>query len=1255
MQILKRKPEENGASTPSTQRLTSFTSTPAATATVTDAVAELGCRVDKQVEQAIARAESRSDATTEIDKDLRSMLDARTKTGFEANAKIAASAIKHELEQPGNEEALADALPLPVAKAVEKIVDEVAQGHMPDSWDNDDVLSTKESNAINVYNFPMKPFTSLTISEQDHQICAFNDAEIFDIARLKKDFDQVDRTLVTASPEFLIYGMPKNGGIRAIRQLDGKDIKLFEDTKDRVFNVSISTALDSDAESVVGTGVSGTVYWVDLKAAEADFIEDGNASTNNHGFAFPTIQHPGEETSGGMLKTRARTSTSHPEFFAVGRGKLIHIIWPAIITKQRLLKPGKERVVDTEKYLQQHSLKINTGKAGKDFVFSHDDTTIVSLDKAGRVKLWDVRSLTTPEHTSPTEIQEPMFSFNTTRENSKAWPTSVLFVDKERPYKQGGPLRYLLVGMEQNHVIQLWDLVLRRAVQEIVLPHEKESDAVCSIAYHPATGILAIGHPTRNSIYFIHVSCPKYDASRKSSQADFITQIASKSTSESQPKSTAVMSGMREYSLGSKGQLRSLDMLLTPASSATNEENPVLFELYMMHSKGVTYVVVKREDMGWTADMKTMNAHDALSEGLITMTSLKEVANYGALTDDQPLKADPKKTVQREASVETAPPVTKVPEQSPIAGQKKLAVRTPSPTKTHKSERAIPSATIDDNAPHTEKPIAPVSTDKIGKNKKKKAQSSASTKDTSALKESELTNDSTGGASSVPDTRDAVAGSVAEKPQSSSATGPNISEDTVTSVVGRVSSSVTEGMSKVLSASFDGLYKHIKDDRRAQQAQHGANQEALIKIVASTLEENVGRKLEGIIGESMTRSVVPAINNGINVNVVPAVTQTAKTSIAQAIKDQLSSHLSSHLNAQVQQAVSKELKVVLPEAITKSLHQGEVLRLMSESLARGVAFKVEEQFATLMKDSIVPAFTDVAIQAAQQASAEVQRQASVRLEQQAAEYNDKIDKLTQVVGRLIETTSAVEHSQAKLSEQFIKAQQAQQVAARDAVVPQQTPHQLPPVPQHSTGLRSVSARVQAPPQMQQLSVAPQPSQPQPRMPSVAQQVVRLQEPEVSELDRALMTIAQDMVDNNFEQACMHWLQFDSRTKQDMFVKYFSQVDPAFVVELSDLMLLSLSSIVSDEFEGPTFLARLKYLETVLDEYSNRNVADPQIVEVVPRIMSLVLQRSENIFARISSVAPQDQSLQRLLVIMQSAKRISAGSSLDSWQSNHDGW
>lgn len=519
--------------------------------TVHAALGEIGDQVDKQVQEAIALAEA-EETVTSIEDDLKAMLQAKTEKEFQQTAQAAAKSIKVELEKDENSGALDD-LPEPVAEEVKHMIDDAAQGHIIDSWESADADDTPikddEDSIIKVYSFPMKPWTSITIKEPDEPRPTFRDESVMDIARLKKEFDQIDRTLVTASNNFIVYGMSKNGGVRIIRQDDGKDARIFTETKDRVFSVVTSASAPDQKESIIATGISGTVYWAMIKDGEGDHVEDSNPEM--YGFALPPIQTLESESPGGMLKTRARKSSSHPDFFAVGRGKFIHIIWPSVILKQSFLKNGMDRIVDTEKYLAHHSLKINTGKAGKDFAFSEDDTTIVSLDKAGRVKFWDIRSLTKPElvgnpaQPQQIEIKDPLITLTTTPASEKSWPTSVLLVDKLRPYQRGCALRYLIVGMKQNHTLQLWDLALQKPVQEIHLPHQKESDAVCSVLYHAATSIIVVGHPTRNSIYFLHLSAPKYNLPKSVTQADFMAKLVSKDPSLPSPESTAVISGMR--------------------------------------------------------------------------------------------------------------------------------------------------------------------------------------------------------------------------------------------------------------------------------------------------------------------------------------------------------------------------------------------------------------------------------------------------------------------------------------------------------------------------------------------------------------------------------------------------------------------------------------------------------------------------------------------------------------------------------------
>lgn len=152
-----------------------------------------------------------------------------------------------------------------------EIVDQAAASNVIDSWESADAEDSPDKEesktVIKVYNFPMKPWTIISIKGTDDPLPVLRDGVILDIARLKKDFDQIDRTLATASNNFIVYGMSKNGGVRIIRQEDGKDARLFTETQDRVFNVGISWSEADQTEAIIATGISGTVYWAITKMA----------------------------------------------------------------------------------------------------------------------------------------------------------------------------------------------------------------------------------------------------------------------------------------------------------------------------------------------------------------------------------------------------------------------------------------------------------------------------------------------------------------------------------------------------------------------------------------------------------------------------------------------------------------------------------------------------------------------------------------------------------------------------------------------------------------------------------------------------------------------------------------------------------------------------------------------------------------------------------------------------------------------------
>ena len=498
---------------------------------VAQAVSDLGGQVGQQVEEALGGAEGGTAARLSNEPDDLSADDIADMR--DAIVDIAKE-VKEAFDDPREAERMQATLPKPLVTALKEVATEIAEGNVAEDWETaeaEESLTKGEDQTVIVYRFPMRAFATITVNQMLPQRPSFKPELFMDIAKLKKEFDQIDRSLVSASKNFIVYALAKKGGFRIIRQENGHSRQVFENHQERVFNIALCTSGDDSQqpprESILGIGVNGTVVWTSINPAREDQFGE---NLDTQGLTLPPSPSQDDNTSGGQLKTRAKPSSRHPEFFAVGRGKSIHIVFPKVVAEYAR---AKSRVCQTEKYLKERSLKILTGKAGKDFTFSEDDTIIVSLDKAGRMRFWDIRTLTEPElgdpHNPPrqVEVSETLLEFHTTTPNAKSWPTSVFFFDKDKPYTKGIALRYVMVGMKQNHAFQLWDLGLGKAVQEIHLPHENESDAICSVSFHPRTGIMVVAHPTRNSIFFVHVSCPRYNLPVMS-QAAYTSRLANK-------------------------------------------------------------------------------------------------------------------------------------------------------------------------------------------------------------------------------------------------------------------------------------------------------------------------------------------------------------------------------------------------------------------------------------------------------------------------------------------------------------------------------------------------------------------------------------------------------------------------------------------------------------------------------------------------------------------------------------------------------
>ncbi|GAB7357413.1 hypothetical protein MBLNU459_g8343t3 [Dothideomycetes sp. NU459] len=1056
---------------------------------VSEALSGIGEKVDKQVEKALAQAASAS-----------------------ASAPALNAAAAQSQEQDGDKS---------------KPTEEVA-----DSWESADAEESPAkggaAHVVQVYNFPMKPFVSIELQKAKQAVPLRSGPDaLMDIARLKKDFEQIDRTLVTASATHIVYAMSKDGGFRIIRQDSGKDKKVFKSSQERIFNVQICTATGAhkDTEAILATGINGSVYWTTIAKVEGDAFDEYNLESQ--GFILPPVPVQDDNTSGSPVKTRAKMSSRHAEFFAISRGKSIYIISP-YVARHNTYTDKKSRIVDNEKYLQERCLKIHTGKAGKDFAFSEDDSLLVSLDKSGRIKFWDIREMaelaqdTGVGKRSPVEQKAPLLTLTTTLPMEKATPSSIMFVDKERPCVKGVALRYLIVGLKQNHILQLWDLGLNKPVQELHFPHEKDSDAICSIAYHPKTGIIALGHPTRNSIYFIHLSAPRYNI-QSMDQARYITMLASQDPSLARPESTAIMSGCRELSFASKGQLRSVDMLKTPVVSEAAEN--VLFELYAMHSKGVTCINIKHEDLGWSPDNKVLHPADAEESGYIIVNDIRASTAPPSTETSSDAPAKPSGSTQAPAAV---------------------AQKLETPKSSRSSSKQGPSS-VNGSA-------------KGEKLKKVVAEAAAPPEPTNpailtpasyAMAAQRSKSPQSGRASPVR----AIASAAKENASAPSNGSASINME-----------SINQSISEAFSKELDVLYRRVDDDRRVQDAAAAAKQDAVLRLVSSTLTDNVEKSLSRIVSSSIHSTVLPAVSD-----------------VSAAVVDR---RLTEVLTTQISSALPKEIKSALPSAIALALRDKDVLRTISEQTATKLSAQVDQSFTSVLRNSIVPSFTKLAMSTTQSAIADVQRHFGEQLRQaevQRVSDHAKIEQLTNLVLGLSKTVHEMAAGQSAFQEQILKFQRPGLGSA------------------HESSSRSVE--------------------------TAEADIVQSIE------DQELAVITDKMTQGNYEEGTILWLQ--SPRQGELFDKLFVRINPQYLQRLSPLVALSVSAALTSSFDQ-NINERLEWLGSVL---SHIDLKDPEIREVVPKIMDVLQQRMQGAYMQIAEVNVQDPALRKVSVLSRQISEI----------------
>ncbi|CAG8876903.1 unnamed protein product [Penicillium nalgiovense] len=671
------------------------------------------------------------------------------------------------------------------------------------------------------------------------------------------------------------------------------------------------------------------------------------------------------------------------------------------------------------------------------------------------------------------------------------------------------------------------------------------------------------------------------------SQAAYIRDLNDKDNTLPKPESTACLSGIREISLGSKGQLRSLE-LLPITKSATDkrgtEESP-LFELYVMHSRGVTCLNIKKEDLGWTADNKVIRPIDALEHGLIEISDLQTFPTY--VTDDPSVNGDTASIQSRVGPKESV--------KKPEIGELVSGVapsRNASPTKLakKKEESSEPAA-------------APVVVEKSEKKKKKKAAAAA---EAAKAKEPSVTI----GVEPLP-VPSAAAKEFETLASSTTAMGATqaaeqampgfgFSNEAFSKHIQTLQGSVSSEFNKSLGHEFENLHRRFDDERRSWDAASSAKQDQVLRLVSSTLSDNVEKNLARIVSASIQTDVIPVISDATSA----------------AVNKQLNGAVSQQLEG----AFNEELRQVLPKAVINVMQQPPVVKAVSDSVAQKLAPRIETEVTRIMQSSIGPMLESLA-STTKKVELDMERHFKAQINHYEAQRQSdtaKIEEMSAALRGLSKTVS------------LLAANQGHQI--RQSQSPQ---HEIPHREILNVNKRS-SSRQPSENQMRMSQPLSQPGlQPQ-AIPVQAPAPIPVASPMARSPEEIEMgDIVQLINTGHYEQGTIKWLQ--SNQQADLFDNFFVHISPTYLSRLSAIVMLSVAVAVTTTMQT-NIGQRLHWLEVVLQ---NVNPRDTDLHEVAPRILDIMSQRLNTLYMSVVERNPHDPILRLISPLARRARDLHA--------------
>jgi hypothetical protein len=332
------------------------------------------------------------------------------------------------------------------------------------------------------------------------------------------------------------------------------------------------------------------------------------------------------------------------------------------------------------------------------------------------------------------------------------------------------------------------------------------------------------------------------------------------------------------------------------------------------------------------------------------------------------------------------------------------------------------------------------------------------------------------------------------------------------------------------------LYKRFEDDKRVQAAANAAKQDAVLRLVSSTLTDNVDKALVRMVNDSVRNILLPQLMSS-TVSTLQTMKTTSDTNLAKEI----------------------------PVSVTRALKDPAILGPLVDQVSRNVTSNVGPVLSGSVDSLMRPALAALSSTVEQFQIGDQLRQAQVQRQADSV----KIDQLTNMVQTLVQQVQSMAGSQEELQNQVVRLEQS--------------------VSQAQTRENSVAHS------------SPRTS----RAPSKSKTPLQLEAENITRL----------MAEKKYEQGTMAWLQ--SQYTSELFDQVLVKCNPSYLEQVSTLLALSTGAVVTEKLDT-NLIGRMIWLDAVL---SNVNPNDPEIIDIVPRIMDVLNQRLTDAYIKLNETAP----------------------------------